>query len=121
MKKTEKLSAYEEINNMAKNISRVIILLTNGKAYLDITDKGVKFVVPPELQEGFNELMKMGEPETKPSIDFDKINQFHKLCGVDITWVEDDRGVECKGKDKMKMLQFLKTCIGYDIKDENLF
>lgn len=112
---------------MANLQSRALILLSDGKIYIDISEKGLKLVVPDEMNEGFSILMDMVNPDKVKRMSIkgeklQKLNHFFELCSLDLCGVEtDEETINFIGTGTKQLAQFMKSCVGYDIKEPDLF
>ena len=122
--KSEKRKDIEEIAN---NQSRALSILTNGKVYINICQEGLKFIIPDDLEEGFEILMDLVNPEDaskRMSVKgerLQKLNSFFKICGLDLEGQEINERIDFKGSGTRQLAQFMKSCAGYNIKSADLF
>lgn len=116
----------ESIYEMANIQNRAMVLLTNGKCFIEQNKKSFKLVIPKELQEGFAILMGIINPDIKNKYTFllpklNILNDFFDECGIELKAIEDNKQINFVGNGTKQFAQFMKTCGGYDIKSKDLF
>ena len=118
----------EKIEEIVNNQSRALSLISNGKIFIEIKKEGLRLVIPEELEEGFHILLDLVNPKNKEKRmsvrgeKLEKLNKFFEKCGIDIKGIiKDDKEIIFLGNEIRYLAQFLKSCIGFDIKHPDLF
>lgn len=124
-----KNSMMDEVSAEIGEGSRALSMLTNGRVYIEMGPKGVRFVVPPDLENGMKNLMEMVNPNNNGDdhdkfqpIDVAAINDLFMKCGTKLTAVTTpDNKIDFRGEDIKKIMQFFKSCGGYDVPSSETF